>query len=219
MVTLADKDGWKVSFGGFVELDTFVDTTRSFYEVGGNRPIARGGTYQGDEGKTIFSIRNSRLAFDVVAPKTGDWMSRGYIEMDFLGYDPDPNSTTVVNSEAAFFTNPTLRIRQAYLEERNGSFKLLAGQYWTLFGWEPYYVSSTDSTPPVAGVIYERTPQVTALNDFSLATDSRLQAAISISRPTQRDSMIPNFDAGLARFGMGDDLGFPVQREILFHSP
>src|SRR5690348_5604246 len=79
-VTLLDKDQWKFLFGGFVEMDAFSDSTRSFTEVVGNNPVARSNTLAGDNGWTQFSLRNSRFSFSVLPPVTDDWKTKGYLE-------------------------------------------------------------------------------------------------------------------------------------------
>src|SRR4051812_36189266 len=107
-VALVDHDGWKVNLSGFVEMDSFFDTTRSFTEVVGNNPVARPGTLSGETGRTQLTLRNTRFAFNVIPPTVEDWKTRGYLEMDFLGYDP---SVSTSQSESAFYSNPSLRIR------------------------------------------------------------------------------------------------------------
>ena len=132
-VTLMDKDDWKVLMGGFVELDMMNDSTRSFQEVVGDRPVARGNTSSGTNGRTQFSLRNTRLAFTVLPPAVNDWKTKGYMEFDFLGFDTDATTTAPAQSEASYQTNPTLRIRHAYLSAEKDDWQILMGQYWTLF--------------------------------------------------------------------------------------
>lgn len=206
-LTLLEKDDWKVMMGGFVELDMIADSTRSFTEVVGNAPVSRGGTYAGDNGRTQFSIRNSRLGFTVLPPNAGDWKTKGYLEFDLFGFDPAPpgvisNGYSVSNSESNFFTAGSLRVRHAYLTAENNGWQVLAGQYWTLFGWVPTYVLSTASVPPVVGTLYERTPQVMLMKNIETNENNKLQAAISVTRPAERDSQYPGVDAGV-RYSMG----------------
>lgn len=87
-VTVLDNNGWKVSLGGFLETDFIHDSTRSLTEIGQNGAIARPDALNGQSGRTQFSIRNSRLSFNVEAPEAEGWKARGYYEMDFLGFDP-----------------------------------------------------------------------------------------------------------------------------------
>lgn len=207
--TLLDKNDWKVQMGGFVELDAINDSTRSFLEVVGNNPVASGGL-AGNNGRTQFSIRNTRLAFAVLPPEQDDWITQGYLEFDLFGYQPDsglgtaPNSSTGVagtygNTEGLLYTNPTLRVRHAFFSAAKSGFQILLGQYWTLFGWTPYYLLQTASVQPVSATLYERTEQATITQTIGSPDPkaTRLVAGLSITRPVQRDSSIPGLDLGL----------------------
>src|SRR5450432_1118610 len=77
--------GFSAIMYGFVEGDAIVDTTESYLEVPGEGAVAKPGTYGNVNGRTMFSIRNSRLGFRIAAPKFGDWTASGIIETDFLG--------------------------------------------------------------------------------------------------------------------------------------
>jgi hypothetical protein len=194
-VTLLDKDSWKVLMGGFAELDMINDSTRSLTEVPGNTGIARPGTPNGDNGRSQMSARNSRLAFSVLPPATEEWATKGYFEMDFLGYDPTPNAGNP--SEAGFFDNPTFRIRHLYLQAEKNGWTILAGQYWNLFGWQPANVLDTVSVAGVVGELYSRNPQVRLTKTMSLTDLLGTQIAIAATRPVERDSSIPNGEAGI----------------------
>src|SRR6185437_14115114 len=74
-VSLVDTDQWKVKMGGFIETDTINDSTRSFSEKIGNAPVARPDTLSGTNGREQFSVRNSRLGFDIIAPEQDGWKS------------------------------------------------------------------------------------------------------------------------------------------------
>ena len=200
-VTIFDQNDWKVGFGGFVEFDAIYDTTRSLVETVGSTPIARKGTFDGDNGRTQFSLRNSRLSFNVQAPMVDGWKTRGYIEGDFLGYDPQPSATPPSTSESAFFANPTFRIRHAYVSAEANRLQIIIGQNWSLFGWQPYYFVSTISVNPVTGTLYQRTPRIGAVKTLEVAESNDLSLGLSIERPTQRDGSIPNLVAG-ARWAM-----------------
>lgn len=60
-LVLLDRDDWKVLMGGFVGLDSITDSTRSFNESMGSAPVTR----STGEGRTQFSVRNSRLGFTI----------------------------------------------------------------------------------------------------------------------------------------------------------
>jgi hypothetical protein len=202
--TLLDKDDWQIKLSGFIEFDSITDSTRSLVETPGNTPISPSGSFNGSNGRTQFSIRNSRFALDVAAPMVDGMKSRGYLEMDFLGYDNSPPSV----SEAAFFNNPTLRVRHAYIEtETSNSWKFLAGQTWEILGWQPYYFLNTVDVSPVVGELYGRTVQAHALKTAQF-NDIGFQAMIGASRPPQRDSSYPALDGGLRFTYEGRKSGF-----------
>lgn len=191
VLTLLDREGWKIILGGMVELDAISDSTRSFNEMIGNSPVVNGSS------RFQFSLRNTRLSLAVGAPEVESWKTRGYFEADFLGFDPNPGSSGITNTEGSFFNNPTLRVRHAYFQANRGGFQLLAGQAWSLFGWQPYYFLGTAEVSPIPGMIYTRTAQVQALQNLSEEEWGTFQAAIAFARPPQRDSGYPDFQAGL----------------------
>lgn len=203
-VTLLDAKDWKVQFSGFAELDMIYDSTRSLTEVPGNNPIDKRTTANGAKGRTQFSPRNSRFNFTVLPPVYEGWTTQGVLEFDLLGFDPAPGSAAG-NSEGGFFTNPTVRLRHGYLKATSeGNFSVIAGQYWTLFGWQAQYVPTTVSVPPVSGILYARTPQVTFLQTSKSHDGDTTVFGISFARPVQRESHVPNIDGGLQfNFGKG----------------
>lgn len=184
-VNLIDKDDWKVDLGGFIETDLIYDTTKSFNENIGNNPVV---APNGQKGRTQLSVRNSRLSFNVMAPTVGEWRSRGYMELDLLGYDAAPPS----QSEASFFNNPTMRIRHGYLSTEKEGWQFLSGQTWSLFGWQPYYFMPTIQVSPIPAMLYGRTAQIRMVKAF----DS-LQMALGIMRPPQRDGNLPGLEGGV----------------------
>jgi hypothetical protein len=208
-VTLLDSNDWKVMMGGFVEIDGITDSTRSFREVIGNAPVSvstKDGA--GGNGRTQFSIRNSRLGFTVQAPEFDGWATKGYLEFDFLGYDTQNTSdsatvTSANQSESSFFTSPTMRIRHAYIQAEKDDFQVLAGQYWNLFGWQPYYFMTTVDVAPLSGMLYSRNPQLRVLKAIKFSDQDVLQVAAALVRPPQEDSRLPSLEAGV-RYAMGE---------------
>ena len=196
-ITLLDKDDWKFLVGGFIETDSITDSTRSFNEKVGNTPVARpdAANGQGQTGREQFSIRNSRLGFTAIAPEVDGWKSKGYFEFDFLGFDP--SSGTAGNTEAGFYNNPTLRVRHAYLQADYERTSLLAGQTWALLGWQPYYFIPTVQVQAVPAMLYSRTAQFRVTHTCPVGEETRLQEALGIMRPPQRDSGLPSLEAGL----------------------
>lgn len=181
---------WDAELYGFVEADTLVDSTQSFSELAGGTVIARPGTYPGDHGRITFTIRNSRLGFRIKAPEYHGVKVSGMAEMDFLGNQP-PNS-----SELATFTFPTFRVRHFMVKVETPYITLLAGQYWQLFGWQTYGHPDTVAIQGVPGQIYSRTPQIRLSHIFKTAPLD-IELAGAVARAPQRDSMVPDGQAGI----------------------
>ncbi len=192
----------KVEIHGFAETDAIVDDTRSFTEVVGNAAVVRPGSFAGDNGWSQLSMRNSRIALLATSDVEG-WKAKGYIEADFLGYDPAPAyasapaSAAGTNSEINFYVAPTLRLRHAYLDLQKDGWDIMAGQYWTLFGWNMDYVLASVDVQPVMGTLYERTPRIGVMKTIGNANDMQVQIAVDAERPEQKDSGLPNLNAGL----------------------
>lgn len=197
-VNLLDKDDWKVGIGGFVEFDSIHDSVRDLTEIIGNTPIDRPTTIGGQSGREQFSMRNTRLSFDVTAPAYDGWKGRAYFEMDFLGFDSGPPA----QSEAAFFNNPTMRVRHAFLSGESEGWVLLAGQTWAFLGWQPYYFMPSVQVAPLPAMLYSRTTQVRATKTFDMSDDNKFQVGLGVMRPPQRDSEYPSLEGG-ARLVLG----------------
>jgi hypothetical protein len=208
-VTLLDSD-WKIKLGGFIEFDSITDSTRSLLEAIGNTPVDRPGTYPGSNGRTQFSIRNSRFALSIEAPKiNGTINNRAYFEFDFLGYDQNPSNTTgsVGTNEAAFFDNPTLRIRHAFYQASTDDWDVLVGQTWHIFGWQPYYFLNTVNVAPLPAMLYNREAQVRGVEKLHFK-EADVQAVVGIMMPPQRDSGYPGLEAGVRAAYNGRKSGF-----------
>lgn len=78
------KNGLTVKLGGFAEIDFFADSTRSFEEIIGNRPVLRSDTLAGANSQFQTSPRNSRIIFDVRAPERNGIKSQFYGSVDFF---------------------------------------------------------------------------------------------------------------------------------------
>lgn len=196
-VALLEKDDWKILLNGFVEIDTIHDTTRSFGEYFGNGAVSRPGSLKGDNGRTQFSGRNSRLGLTVLAPAQSDWKSKAVLEFDLFGYEPTIGTSDPNMSEAGYYQNPALRVRHSYLAAEKETWQMTAGQTWSLFGWQPFYFPAVVSVAPEAGELFQRTLQFAVLNSANFGTSSKLQTAVSIERPSQRDAQVPNLNWGL----------------------
>jgi hypothetical protein len=139
------------------------------------------------------------------APEYHDVRVSGTLESDFFGNQPGvqtgpypgtPLPTNPYISEGALFTNPTFRIRHAYLKVESNVVDILFGQYWQLFGWGSAYQPNSVEIQGLPGEIYARTPQL-RISKTVKADPVTFEAAIAASRPFQRDSGIPDGQGGL----------------------
>lgn len=177
------------SFYGFVELDAIRDSTQSFNDLAGNGPIAHG-NYSASHPRTIFGVRNSRLGFKLNGPDSDLVRTSAILEMDFMGNQPSPIS------EGGFVTSPTFRIRHFAVKLETPFVDVLLGQYWQLFGWQSMYHPNTVEVQGVPGQVYSRSPQIRLQR--AIKTDAvTIELAAAAVRPAQRDSGIPDGQAGL----------------------
>jgi hypothetical protein len=184
------KGKWNPVMYGFVEFDAIDDSTQSLNDAAGNSVLQREGTYGGDHRRMTFGVRNSRLGFKLAAPEYAGIKATGILEMDFLGNQP-PTAT-----EAAFFNNPTFRIRHFALKLENPFVDVLIGQYWQLFGWQSSFHPNTVEIQGLPGQVYSRAAQIRLSHAFK--TDPvNVEVAIAAARPPGRDSETPDGQAGL----------------------
>ena len=107
---------------GFMDLTSITRTTQlgtigtSFGSVAYNNTVA------GRLSEERFSAQNSRIGLRTHA-KFGEADVTGYLEADFLGYQP-PNANDTSNSN-------TLRMRLYWVDYRRGKFEVLGGQSWS----------------------------------------------------------------------------------------
>ncbi len=194
-VNTLEKKGPSVEVHGFAELDYIFDDTimgLGTETIGSTAQIPHAGGYQQNNGQAQFSARNSRL--DALSKVTVDgWDTKGYVEGDFFGV-----TNTAENKE---FTQPTFRLRHAYMEAQKDGWDIMAGQWWTLFGWNSDNVLATVDDAPIMGTIYERTPRLGLMKTFG--DDFQTQIAVDAERPEEAFSTIPNFNGGI-RFKLND---------------
>jgi len=190
---------------GFVEADSIYDTTQSFNDSAGNALVARAGSYAGESTRTQFSIRNSRIGFRMKAPEYNGIRTSAVAEMDFLGTQLPIGSGTGTGTEQAYFSNPTFRVRHMYLRMETPIVDILMGQYWQLYGWQSVYHPNTVEIQGVPGQLYSRTAQI-RISKTVKSEDVIFEAAIAAMRPPQRNSGVPEGQAGL-RFGINNWTG------------
>src|SRR5580658_10067104 len=184
------NSGWGLSLYGFAELDGMVDSTRSFTEGVVNNTLARPDTYAGDNPQVQGTVRNSRLGIDLRAPDFGDLKMAGNVEMDFFGSQASA-------SEGDLYTNAVLRLRHFFVKVSSPVVDVLAGQYHDLYGWGGAgFYPNTIAFLPLLGEIYHRNPQL-RLSKVVGSSGATLEVAIAAVRPAERDSALPDGEAGV----------------------
>jgi hypothetical protein len=189
---------WSTTFYGFAEADYIYDSTESYNDLAGNGQVAHPTSYAANNPRSQFSIRNSRLGFRFRAPEFHAIRASATIETDFLGSWANPTYTAATGqpSENQFFTSPVLRVRHAYLKVETPIVDALFGQYWHLFGWQTAYHPNTVQIQGVPGELYSRTPQL-RLSKTIESSAVTFDIALAAMRPPQRDSAIPEGEAGV----------------------
>ena len=183
---------WRSSLYGFVELDAMHDSTQSYGQSANNSMLARPGTYAGLHGRTQFTANNSLFGFILTAPNWDDMVATGHAEVDFFGVQPSDAT------ESTVYTMGTVRMRLFYLRLKlPRGFELIAGQFHDLFAWggAGFYPNSV-AFLGIAGQVYHRNPQIRASLSVPLCCVTVDIAAAAV-RPVQRDSEVPDVQAGL----------------------
>jgi len=181
---------WDATLYGFAELDAIWDSTQGFGELAGGSLIARSGSLAGDNGQTTFTGRNSRIGFKVAAPEVNNIKASAQLEMDFLGNQPPGIS------EASLYNNATFRVRHMNLKVETPYVDVLAGQYWSLFGFQSLFHPNTVAIQGVPGQIYSRVQQLRVGKVIKGgAVDVEIQVAAN--RPAERSSQTPDGVAGV----------------------
>jgi hypothetical protein len=178
-LTLGQGDEqWSLTFYGFIEANYIIDTTRSYDERIGSSLVARDDTFDGRHGRTQFSIRNSRFGMKFQSPTSGAFRPSAVLEADFYGPKPAYEAKT---PEHDYFDAAMFRIRHAYFSLESDYIDVLAGQTYNVFGWQNF-----------------RSTQFRLSRNFGAATGPvSVMLAASVARPAQRDSTVPDGNAGL----------------------
>jgi hypothetical protein len=185
---------WTLTFFGFIEADTIADSTRSYNDAIGSAIVARSDTYDGRVGRTQLSMRNTRLGMAFASPVIAGVRPSAVLEGDFFGNQPSSPPST---SESAYYDSPTFRIRHAYLKLQNDVVDVLAGQTYDLFGWQNYFSPCTAEFLGLPNMVFSREPQVRLSHSFGARGPVSVDVAVAAVRPGQRDSQVPDGDAGL----------------------
>ncbi len=187
---------WSLTFYGFVEADYILDSTRSYGDAVGSSLVARSDTYEGQVGRSQFSMRNTRLGLRFESPNLGSVRPMAVLEGDFYG-----PSSVAESSENDLFTSPTFRVRHAYLALSNDYVNVLAGQTYDVFGWQNYFFPCSVEFLGLPNQVFSRNPQFRLSHTFGANGPVSVDLAAAAVRPGQRDSGIPDAQAGL-RFGV-----------------
>jgi hypothetical protein len=184
---------WQATLYGFMEADVINDSTRSFVDSIGNTIVARDEVYEGQHGRTQFSIRNTRFGFAMRSPTIGGVRPSAVFEGDFFGNQPAKPPT---QGESSYFDSPTFRVRHAYLKLASDYVDVVAGQTYYLFGWQSYFFPCSLEFLPLPNEAFGRTTQVRVSHTFATKAVS-VDVAVAALRPDQRDSEIPDGNAGV----------------------
>jgi hypothetical protein len=147
--------------GGFLDFTSIFRTTNVGSGIGtsfGSIPFSN--TTAGALTESRFSPQNSRLSLKVDANVTESTHVTGYVETDFLGFQP-ANANQTSNSDS-------LRLRLYWADVKHGAWEVLGGQSWTLMtpnrvGLSPtpseiFYSQDMDTNYQV-GLTWARQPQ------------------------------------------------------------
>jgi hypothetical protein len=187
----SSENGVSASLYGFVEFDVMHDSTQGFTEAITNNMMARPATFAGDNPRTQFTARDSRVGLRLAAPTYAGVRTSGVIEADFFG-----NQATTA-SEDALYSAAALRLRHAYVKFETPVLDVLAGLTTDLFAWGGAgFYPSTVAFLGVPGEIYHRDPQLRVSKVISSSAVT-FEAAVAAVRPAQRDGEIPDGQGGL----------------------
>ena len=188
------KNGLQVKLGGFAEIDFIEDSTRSFEEIIGNRPVLRSNTVGGANSLFQTSPRNSRITLDVRAPEMNSIKSRFYGSVDFLGNEPAIGTPGVSN--LTLRTSPDARIFQMYFLVESPAVDVKIGQDWSRFGFMSEYSRGQVSVAATPANMFNRWIQASVSKRLQLTDTLSLTPVFSVERPPQPDANLPSFVAG-----------------------
>lgn len=184
------RGDWFIAPYGYARFDAIEDSTQSFEDGIQPNLIQRAGTYRGQHQRSNFTARDSRLGVFVGAPTYEGIRTSAQLELDFYGLVP----SDARRSDSVIFG--PLRIRHAFVKVETPVVDVIAGQYYDLFGWGSYFYPATVAYLGVPGQIYHRNPQLRVEKKIH-AGDLEVMAGVAAVRAGQRDSGIPDLQAGL----------------------
>ncbi len=147
------------SLGGYIELDSYWDSTQNSESMNG--AVARNNDNTGasafHHGNLRFTAMDSRFNFTIKGPDVLGAKLTGFIEMDFQ---------STADSNASASNNYIPRLRHAMFRLNwPGDTELLFGQYWSMFC--DWYAEAAEAGPfQVTGTPTARIPQIRFTQGF-----------------------------------------------------
>ena len=187
---------------GYLEGDVIHDSQRVTTDsYGGSPTLNLPGSFLGDNGRTVFSSRGTRLGMRFAAPEVSGIRVRANFEMDFVGNQPGtpvttPPTTARTITESSFFTNATPRIRIALAQVDSDFVTVSIGQTWNLMAFAAAYLPTSVQPQGLPGQLFGRNPQVRLSHIFDAKVVSVELAAAAVRAP-QFDAEMPDLQGGL----------------------
>ncbi len=172
-------------------------------------------TLAGDNGRFVAAANESRFHFTITAPDWRGLKPVGYLEMDFEGdtastierfcQERDGNINAgspcvrqqSAGNAAGSINNGGFRIRHAFLrlsgEGMGGSWNVLFGQTWNLFGLIPHYLGSSVSFGG-SGILAGRATQLRFQHTWRFLRDFAWENSVDARADTTNLNEMPGFD-------------------------
>ena len=200
---------WVTTMYGFVQVDSVFDSNQSynnwpFNSAPGNpsvmsewnnaTPMTGSAASQFNSSRFGMDVNNSRIGFALSSPVYNGYKIRALLEMDFLA-SPGEN----MSAGDGYITNPIFRIRHFFFDVTTPSWgNVLVGQYWSLFGEQPYNIQNNLQIAPGPGTAYGRFPQIRWYKNLHLSdTGVMLEPAAAVMMPVSMQSSLPAFTEAL----------------------
>lgn len=198
---------WVTTMYGFVQVDTVFDSSNSynnwpFNAAPANSAVASTDKATVDSPRFGMDVNNSRIGFALSSPVYNGYKIRALLEMDFLanpGIGLDAGAGGEANGAGlGYITNPIFRIRHFFFDVTTPSWgNVLVGQYWSLFGWQPYNIQNNLQIAPGPGTAYGRFPQIRWYKIFHMDQGVMLEPAVAVMTPPTTTGSVPAFTEGL----------------------
>jgi len=197
---------WVTTMYGFVQVDTVFDSNQSynnwpFNSAPGNAavvgtsttPLSGTAASQFNSSRFGMDVNNSRIGFALSSPVYNGYKLRALLEMDFL---TNPGESLATGD--GYITNPIFRIRHFFFDVTTPSWgNVLVGQYWSLFGMQPYNIQNNLQIAPGPGTAYGRFPQIRWYKNFHMNDGLMLEPAVAAMMPVSMQSTLPAFTEAL----------------------